>query len=285
MAARIIDGRAIAKQIRMQVAQEVNELRERHNMQVHLVVVRVGEDSASRIYVQNKRRHAEEVGILSTEIVLPDSVSAHDLHQLVAKLNNDTAIHGILVQLPLPRHLNESDFYAAIHPSKDVDGFHPENTGRLWLGLPGIIPCTAAGVLELLRSTGVDLAGKQAVVIGRSNIVGKPVAALLQRANATVTMCHSRTQNLPDLCRSADVLVAAIGRARTVQGDWIKPGAVVIDVGINRLAEGKLAGDVDFAAAQDVAAWITPVPGGVGPMTIAFLLRNTLQAARSRLSS
>ncbi|OUM98025.1 MAG: bifunctional 5,10-methylene-tetrahydrofolate dehydrogenase/5,10-methylene-tetrahydrofolate cyclohydrolase, partial [Firmicutes bacterium ZCTH02-B6] len=242
--------------------------------------IRVGEDPASKVYVTNKRKAAAQVGVRSWEYALPEETLREELLDLIDRLNRDREVHGILVQLPLPSHLNETEVIAAVAPEKDVDVFHPLNVGRLWSGAPGLVPCTPAGVMELIRRTGVEPKGRRAVVIGRSNIVGKPVAALLLASHATVTICHSRTADLRSVCREGDILVAAVGRAHLVERDWIKPGAVVIDVGINRLPDGRLTGDVDFAAAREVAGWITPVPGGVGPMTIAMLLANTVKAAR-----
>lgn len=281
MTARIIDGKAIAAAIRQKLAEEVRSLKEQ-NVEPGLAVILVGDNPASRTYVNMKKKACGEVGIRSDEHQLPADIEEAELISLVQKLNSDPQVDGILVQLPLPRHINADTVIRAIDPDKDVDGFHPVNVGRLWAGLShGFLPCTPAGIMELLRRTGIDLTGKEAVVLGRSNIVGKPVAALLMRENATVTICHSRTNNIAEHCRRADVLVAAVGRPHFVSGDWIKPGAVVIDVGINRV-DGKLTGDVDFEAARAVAGHITPVPGGVGPMTIAYLLKNTVAAAHRR---
>jgi len=280
MSAVIIDGKAVAADVRRQVAQEVAELTAKLGFPPGLAVIRVGEDPASKVYVTNKRKAAAQVGVRSWEHALAAGTPREELLALIERLNRDPEVHGILVQLPLPSHLDETEIVAAVAPEKDVDGFHPLNVGRLWEGLPGLVPCTPAGVMELIRRTGVDPTGRRAVVIGRSNIVGKPLAALLLAANATVTVCHSRTRDLPGVCREADILVAAVGRPRLVQADWIKPGAVVIDVGINRLSDGSLTGDVDFEAVREVAGHLTPVPGGVGPMTIAMLLANTVKAAR-----
>lgn len=280
MSAVIIDGKAVAADVRRQVAQEVAELTAKLGFPPGLAVIRVGEDPASKVYVTNKRKAAAQVGVRSWEHALAAGTPREELLALIERLNRDPEVHGILVQLPLPSHLDETEIVAAVAPEKDVDGFHPLNVGRLWEGIPGLVPCTPAGVMELIRRTGVDPTGRRAVVIGRSNIVGKPLAALLLAANATVTVCHSRTRDLPGVCREADILVAAVGRPRLVQADWIKPGAVVIDVGINRLSDGSLTGDVDFEAVREVAGHLTPVPGGVGPMTIAMLLANTVKAAR-----
>lgn len=279
---RIIDGAAAAKNLRGALAKSVSE----EKLTPGLAVVLVGEDPASQVYVRNKARAAEEVGLRSWTHRLPASTSQEDLLALIDQLNKDDAVHGILVQMPLPKPLNEQVVVAAINPEKDVDGFHPINAGRLSLGLPGFVPCTPQGCMILLRDVWSDLSGKRALVIGRSNIVGKPVAQLLLQANCTVTMAHSRTRDLPEECLRADVLVSAIGSPRFVQGEWIKEGAVVIDVGITRaddpVCEGKtkLVGDVDFEPASKRALAITPVPGGVGPMTIACLLKNTVESAR-----
>jgi len=279
MAGQLIDGKAVAAAVRAEVKEKTAAFSSRTGIQPCLVAVLVGEDPASRIYVRNKGKACTEAGLLSRQIDLPASVSEQELLDLVAELNADDSVHGILVQLPLPDHIDESRVIEAISPDKDVDGFHPVNVGRLLVGRPGFVPCTPYGIMRLLDHEGVDLKGKHAVVVGRSNIVGKPVAILLLARHATVTICHSRTKDLPGVVRSADVVVAAVGRAEMIRGSWIKPGAVVIDVGINRLPDGKLVGDVAFAEAREVAGRITPVPGGVGPMTIAMLLCNTLEAA------
>ena len=279
-----IDGKAMAAALTDRIREQSRELTDR-GMRPGLAVVIVGEDAASQVYVRNKQRTAESLGFHSVKHSLPEDTSQADLLTLISELNGDPAIHGILVQLPLPRHLDESLITQSIDPAKDVDGFHFVNVGRLSSGDTenAFVPCTPAGcMLMVSEQLGDDLSGKHAVVIGRSNIVGKPMAALLLAANATVTVCHSRTANLPELARSADVLVAAVGRPHMVGGDWIKPGAVVIDVGINRIevdGQNKLTGDVDYEAACDVAAAVTPVPGGVGPMTIAMLMSNTLRSA------
>lgn len=278
MAARIIDGKAIAAEIRSEIKEQTAALKERRGVVPGLAAVIVGDDPASRIYVNNKRKACAEAGMMSEEYALPATTSQAELLALVRELNARPEIHGILVQLPLPAPLDAQEVLNAIDPNKDVDGFHPVNMGRLVLGLPGFVASTPMGIMEMLRRTGVELKGKEAVVVGRSNIVGKPVALLLLAQHATVTVCHSRTQNLPAVCRRADVLVVAVGCAEMVRGDWIKPGAVVIDVGTNRV-DGKLRGDVHFDSAKEVAGAISPVPGGVGPMTITMLLKNTLLSA------
>jgi methylenetetrahydrofolate dehydrogenase (NADP+)/methenyltetrahydrofolate cyclohydrolase len=288
MSATIIDGKAVAADLRSRIATEVTALAGT-GITPGLAVVLVGEDPASEVYVRNKARQTREVGMASFEHRLPAETPEADLLALVAKLNADDAVDGILVQLPLPDHIDAQKVIAAIDPDKDVDGFHPVNAGRLATGLPGLVPCTPLGCAILAKSAQADLAGMDAVVLGRSNIVGKPVAQLLLAENCTVTIAHSRSRDLAAICRRADLLVAAVGRREMVRGDWIKPGAIVIDVGINRVpnpdaGEGKtrLVGDVTFDEAREVAGAITPVPGGVGPMTIACLLQNTLTAARQR---
>lgn len=277
MSARIIDGKGIAQEIRAELAKKVAEMTAQGN-QPGLAVVLVGDDPASAVYVRQKRRACEEIGIRSVIHRLPADISQQELLSLVEECNQDKSIHGILVQLPLPDGLNEEEVIEAISPAKDVDGFHPINVGRLQIGKGGSIPCTPAGVVELVRRTGTPIEGKHVVVVGRSNIVGKPAATLFLQENATVTICHSRTKDVAAECRRADILVAAVGRPRLVKKDWIKPGAIVIDVGINRV-DGKLVGDVDFDEVKDVAGAITPVPGGVGPMTIAMLMKATVEAA------
>ena len=277
MSARIIDGKGIAQEIRAELAKKVGEMTAQGN-QPGLAVVLVGDDPASAVYVRQKRRACEEIGIRSVIHRLPADISQQELLSLVEECNQDKSIHGILVQLPLPDGLNEEEVIEAISPAKDVDGFHPINVGRLQIGKGGSIPCTPAGVVELVRRTGTPIEGKHVVVVGRSNIVGKPAATLFLQENATVTICHSRTKDVAAECRRADILVAAVGRPRLVKKDWIKPGAIVIDVGINRV-DGKLLGDVDFDEVKDVAGAITPVPGGVGPMTIAMLMKATVEAA------
>ena len=277
MTAQLIDGKAVARQIEQEVVAAISRL----GFKPGLVAVRVGSDPASEIYVRNKAKKARELGLEGNELVFPETMSEADLLAEVDRLNRDDAVDGILVQLPLPKHIDSRKVIDAISPAKDVDGFHPINVGMLHLGRPTLAPCTPAGVIRLIESTGEPIDGKHAVIIGRSDIVGKPMAALLLAKNATVTICHSRTRDLAGVARQADILVAAIGRPRFVTAEMIQPGAIVIDVGINRV-DGKLAGDVDFAAAQEVASWITPVPGGVGPMTIAMLMKNTATAAERR---
>jgi len=277
--AKIIDGKAIAAKIRAEIAKGVAELKAK-GVTPGLAVVLVGDDPASRVYVSMKEKACAEAGIFSDEYKLPVETSEAELLDLVAKLNNDQAIHGILVQLPLPPQIDTDKVLEAISPKKDADGFHPYNVGRLSVGKPLFQPCTPYGVMVMLKEEGVDLAGKEVVVIGRSNIVGKPVAMMCLAQNATVTVCHSRTRDLADVVRRADVVIAAVGRPEMVKGDWIKSGAVVIDVGVNRVGEKKLVGDVDFAGASQRAGAITPVPGGVGPMTITMLLYNTLESAK-----
>lgn len=277
--AHIIDGKKIAQDLRDEVKQEVAALREK-GVQVGLAVIIVGENPASKIYVRNKERACAEAGIRSDVVRLPEDIPQEALLAEIARLNADPAIHGILVQLPLPAHIDENTVVAAVLPEKDVDGFHLHNAGALLQGKDGVIPGTPWGCMELIRSTGVDISGKHAVVLGRSNIVGKPMAMLLLQANCTVTVCHSRTQDLAAMTRQADILVTAIGKANFVTADMVKPGAIVIDVGINRMEDGHVVGDVDFAAVESVAGYITPVPGGVGPMTIAMLLKNTLKQAK-----
>jgi methylenetetrahydrofolate dehydrogenase (NADP+)/methenyltetrahydrofolate cyclohydrolase len=279
MGAQILDGKAIAADVRAQVKTQVDARLASGQRAPGLAVVLVGENPASQVYVRNKRKACAEVGFHSELYELPATVSQAELLALVDRLNADAAIDGILVQLPLPAQIDEEAVIERILPTKDVDGFHPYNVGRLSLRMPVLRPCTPKGVMTLLARTGQSLEGLDAVVIGQSNIVGRPMALELLAARCTITVCHSRTKDLADKARAADVLVVAIGRARYVPGDWIKPGALVIDVGMNRDEQGKLCGDVDFDAASERAGWITPVPGGVGPMTIASLLENTLQAA------
>jgi len=280
--AEIIDGKAFAAGLRERVAKQVGALRARHDIVPGLAVVLVGENPASEVYVRNKGKQTREAGMESFEHKLDASTSERDLLDLVQKLNDDPAVNGILVQLPLPKQINAEKVLAAIDPDKDVDGFHTVNVGRLWTGLPGLVPCTPLGCKMLLKDRLGDLSGKHAVIVGRSNIVGKPMAALLLRENCTVELAHSRTQDLPAEVKRADIVVAAVGKREMIRGDWLKPGATVIDVGINRIekedGKTKLVGDVDFASAELVAGAITPVPGGVGPMTIACLLNNTVEA-------
>ena len=276
----IIDGKVIAREVRNEVKGEVERLNRTSGLVPGLGVVLVGNDLSSQIYVRNKEKACQEVGIRSKENLLPETVSEQELLSFVNNLNQDNEIHGILVQLPLPSHINAETILRAISPAKDVDGFHPVNQGLLLLGGEGFKPCTPLGIIRLLDSVGCDPKGKRAVIVGRSNIVGKPVALMLLARHATVTLCHSRTVDLPGEVSQADIVVAAIGKANMIRGEWIKPGAVVIDVGINRLPNGKLAGDVEFETAKERVSWITPVPGGVGPMTICMLLFNTLRAAK-----
>jgi len=279
MTARVIDGKARAERLTADVAQAVAARATAGKRPPGLAVVLVGENAASQVYVRNKRRVTDAAGMTSFSHDLPATTSQEALLALIDRLNTDPAVHGILVQLPLPKPIDPDQIAERIDPNKDVDGLHPYNVGRLVLKRPLLRPCTPYGCMILLRDTGEDLVGKHAVVIGQSNIVGRPMALELLMARCTVTVCHSATRDLPGIARQADILVAAVGKARFVQGDWIKPGAIVIDVGVNRDAAGKLCGDVNFAAAKEHASWITPVPGGVGPMTIATLLANTLRAA------
>ncbi|HHV55944.1 MAG TPA: bifunctional methylenetetrahydrofolate dehydrogenase/methenyltetrahydrofolate cyclohydrolase FolD [Firmicutes bacterium] len=280
--ARLLDGRALARRIRATVKKQVEDVVRRGGRPPGLAVVLAGDDPASHIYVSNKEKACQEAGIRSFARRLPASVSLNQLLDTVGELNADPAVDGILVQLPLPEPAMETEVLQAILPEKDVDGFHPVNGGRLLAGVAGFLPCTPTGIIALLRHANVPLAGQRAVVVGRSNIVGKPAALLLLREHATVTVAHSRTRDLPELCRSADVLVVAIGRPQFIRAEAIRPGAAVVDVGINRTDNG-IVGDVEFTKAREVAGWITPVPGGVGPMTIAMLLENTVLAARWHL--
>ena len=276
-----IEGKLLAAQVKDRVAAGVAELKEK-GIEPCLAVIMVGENPASQVYVKGKVKDCAECGIKSLEIHLPAETTQEELLQKLAELAGDAGVHGLLVQLPLPAHIDEKTVIDAIPPQKDVDGFTAVNVGRMMIGEECFLPCTPAGCLEMIRSTGISMSGKNAVVIGRSNIVGKPAAMLLLRENATVTICHSRTENLKQVCANADILVAAVGRAGFVTGDMVKPGAVVIDVGINRNAQGKLCGDVDYDAAAEKAGYITPVPGGVGLMTRAMLMQNTLQAAQKQ---
>ena len=283
MAARVIDGKAVAARVREEVAARAAAFEKAHGRKPGLEVVLVGDDAASQVYVRNKEKAALACGIRGDVHRLPADSSQQKVEALVRGLNARADVDGILVQLPLPRHLDAQPVLDAIDPGKDVDGLHPTNAGLLQAGRRGLRPCTPSGCMRLLAETGTDPSGLRAVVIGRSALVGKPIALMLLERNATVTMAHSRTENLAGLAREADILVAAVGRKHLVTGEFIKPGAVVLDVGINRGDDGKLYGDVDFAAASEHAAWITPVPGGVGPMTIAMLLSNTVDAAEARL--
>ena len=278
MAAQILDGKSLAASIRAELKQRVAALVQR-GVRPGLAVVLAGDDAASRVYVRNKTLAAAEIGARSELFEFPSGVTENQLLERIAALNKDPEVHSILVQLPLPKHIASARVLEAVAPEKDVDGFHEVNLGALLAGRPGVVPCTPAGVMRLIEHAGVPLAGRQAVVIGRSNIVGKPVALLLLQKDASVTICHSKSRNLAEIARQADVLVAAVGRAKLVGAPMVKPGACVIDVGVNRLADGKLAGDVDFEAVKNVAGWITPVPGGVGPMTIAMLLENCVRPA------
>ncbi|MDN4619647.1 bifunctional methylenetetrahydrofolate dehydrogenase/methenyltetrahydrofolate cyclohydrolase FolD [Paenibacillus sp. PsM32] len=279
MTATIINGKQIAEDIREGIRQEMEQLKTT-GFQPGLAVVLVGEDPASQVYVRHKEKACHDLGYYSEVHRLPSTTSQEELLAMVDRLNKQENINGILVQLPLPEQIEEKAIINAISPEKDVDGFHPISVGNLVIGDDSLLPCTPAGVIELIKRAGVEISGKHAVVIGRSNIVGKPVSLLLQRENATVTMCHSRTSNMKELAKQADILVVAIGKANFVDASYIKPGAVVIDVGVNRLDNGKLAGDVDFESAKQVSGPITPVPGGVGPMTITMLMQNTLVAAK-----
>lgn len=284
MSAKIIDGKAIAAKVRQQIGIKVAELKAK-GITPGLAVVLVGDDPASKVYVGMKKKNCIELGMYSADHELPASTSEAELLSLINQLNADERVHGILVQLPLPDHIDSDKVLEAISPEKDADGFHPYNVGRLAIGKPTFQPCTPYGVMVMLDEIGYDLTGKEVVVVGRSNIVGKPVALMCLARHATVTVCHSRTKDLAAVIRRADVVIAAVGKAEMVKGDWIKPGAVVIDVGINRVGDKKLVGDVEYTAAAQQAAAITPVPGGVGPMTIAMLLQNTLESAERKLQS
>jgi methylenetetrahydrofolate dehydrogenase (NADP+)/methenyltetrahydrofolate cyclohydrolase len=277
--ANIIDGKLISAQIREEIAEKVINYNKKTGKLPGLAVVIVGENPASQVYVRNKKKACEQVGFNSWVYEMPENTTQEELNALIDKLNEDNAVHGILVQLPLPKHLDEEEIILRIKPEKDVDAFHPYNVGRITIGNPKFLPCTPAGIMELLHRSNIEISGKECVVIGRSNIVGKPMALLLLAENGTVTVCHSKTKDLKEVCRRADILVVAIGKADFVTADMVKEGAVVIDVGMNRNAEGKLTGDVDFKSVSEVASYITPVPGGVGPMTITMLLQNTLRAA------
>ncbi|MED4400879.1 bifunctional methylenetetrahydrofolate dehydrogenase/methenyltetrahydrofolate cyclohydrolase FolD [Metabacillus fastidiosus] len=282
MTATIISGKELAKQKRLDLAKEVEQLKS-EGVTPKLVVILVGDNPASVSYVTGKQKAAEEIGIEFTLENFPTTLSENGLLDVIEKYNNDDAVHGILVQLPLPDHINETAVIEKISPLKDVDGFHPINVGRMMTGQDCFLPCTPAGIVEMIKSVGIDLTGKNVVVVGRSNIVGKPVGQLLLNENATVTYCHSKTKDLQQFTKEADVLVAAVGIANFIKGEDIKPGAVVIDVGVNRLDTGKLCGDVDFEEAKSVASYLTPVPGGVGPMTITMLAHNTVQSAKNEL--
>ena len=282
--AKIIDGKAISAEIREEIAEEVKSFTKEHGMRPGLTVIIVGEDPASKVYVRNKKLACEQVGFNGEVIELPESTTEKELMDIIRKLNCDESVHGILVQLPLPKHINEEAVLLGINPEKDVDAFHPFNVGKIMTGNFDLAPCTPAGVMELIGRSGIDISGKECVIVGRSNIVGKPQAMLMLKANATVTICHSRTKDLGEVCRRADILVAAIGKPNFFGADMVKDGAVVIDVGINRDENGKLCGDVNFKEVEPKASYITPVPGGVGPMTITMLLKNTLTAAKTAIS-
>lgn len=281
--AKIIDGKAISNKIKERVKQEVNLLKEK-NIFPGLAVIIVGNDPASRVYVNNKKKACEFVGIYSREYALPDNISQSELIDLIRNLNKDRNIDGILVQLPLPKHIDEKAVIKAIDPIKDVDAFHSENVGKVMIGDYYFAPCTPAGIIEILKEENIDIFGKNCVVIGRSNIVGKPMAMLLLHNNATVTICHSKTKNISEVCKSADIIVVAVGVEKFLTKDMVKPGAVIIDVGMNRDLNGNLCGDVDFENVSKIASHITPVPGGVGPMTIAMLMENTVKAAKIQRS-
>lgn len=278
---KIINGKEISAAVKERIKGEVTSLREK-GIEVGLAVIIVGEDPASKVYVANKEKACEQLGINSYKYALPEETTNEELLELVKKLNNDDKVNGILCQLPLPKHLDESLIINSIVPEKDVDAFHPQNVGKIMIGDFDFLPCTPAGVIEMLKYSDIDMTGKKCVVVGRSNIVGKPMSMLLLHNNATVTVCHSRTKNLKDECAAADILVVAIGRAKFITADMVKEGAVVIDVGMNRDENGKLCGDVDYDAVFDKVSAITPVPGGVGPMTIAMLMQNTLTAAKKQ---
>jgi len=285
----IISGKALSEELRAKMTADIPALEARYGRVPHLVVILVGENPASQSYVRSKGKAAVAIGMKSTTILKPEDIKEEELLALIDQLNNDDTVDGILVQLPLPKHISEDKVIEKISYEKDVDGFHPRNVASLWLGEQCIVPCTPKGCIEMIKSTGVSIKGKNAVVVGRSNIVGKPVAKLLLDENATVTIAHSRTADLASVCRGADILVAAVGRPEMITGDMIKPGAIVIDVGINRVSNpdgtSKLVGDVDFATAEPVAGWISPVPGGVGPMTITMLMKNTIECFERRLNA
>lgn len=279
----IIDGKAVSAAVKDEVKNEVEQLKKSGSVPC-LAVVLVGNDPASKVYVGNKKKACEYCGIKSLEYLLDENTTKEELLSLINVLNNDSAVNGILVQLPLPKHINEEHIINSIVPSKDVDAFHPVNVGKIMIGNPDFLPCTPAGVMEMLKKYNIETCGKDCVIIGRSNIVGKPMAMLMLAANATVTVCHSKTANIKEKCKNADIIIAAVGKAGFVTADMVKDGAVVIDVGINRNSEGKLCGDVDFESVSQKASYITPVPGGVGPMTIATLMKNTLAAFKLTLN-
>ena len=280
MQAKILDGKMVSQRVKDELREEVARLKKDKGLVPGLAVIIVGEDPASKIYVRNKKRACEEIGIHSEEYALPEETTQEELLELVERLNHKEDIHGILCQMPLPRHLDEKAVINAISPKKDVDAFHPVNVGKIMIGDYDFLPCTPAGVMELIKESGIDVCGKECVVVGRSNIVGKPMSMLLLHQHGTVTICHSRTKDLQEVCRRADILVAAVGVPELITGDMVKEGAVVIDVGMNRLENKKLVGDVNFAEVSERASAITPVPGGVGPMTIAMLMKNTVRAAQ-----
>lgn len=282
--AQLIDGKQISKQIKDELKEEVAGLKEQ-GINICLAVIQVGEDPASSVYVNNKKKACAYIGIESRAYELPESTSEEELVDLVQKLNGNDSVNGILVQLPLPSHINEDRIIRTISPDKDVDGFHPVSVGRLWLGEKGFVSCTPAGIIQLLKRSGVEIEGKECVIVGRSNIVGKPMAALLLRENGTVTVAHSRTKNLKETTKRADILIVAVGKKEFITADYVKEGAVVIDVGIHRDENNHLCGDVDFAAVEPAVSAITPVPGGVGPMTIAMLMNNCVESARGREGS
>ena len=279
--AKLIDGKVISAAVKAEVAKEVAKLKEQ-GITPGLAVIIVGEDPASKVYVANKEKACEAIGMASFKYALPEDTTEEELLKLIKELNEDSKVNGILCQLPLPCHLDEELIINSILPEKDVDAFHPHNVGKIMIGNYDFLPCTPAGIMEMLKYENIELEGKECVVIGRSNIVGKPMSMLLLHKNGTVTICHSRTKNLKEVCKRADILVAAVGRANFVTADMVKEGAVVIDVGINRLDNGKLCGDVNFTEVEPIASYITPVPGGVGPMTIATLMKNTLTAAKKQ---
>lgn len=279
--AAIIDGKAISKQIKDELKEQVAAYRAQ-GTEIALAVIQVGQDPASTVYVGNKKKACEYIGIQSVSYELPEETTEEELLAIIDKLNRDDSIYGILVQLPVPKHINENHIIQAIDPKKDVDGFHPQSVGALSIGQPGFVSCTPAGIIQLLIRSGVEIAGKECVIIGRSNIVGKPMAMLLLRENGTVTVCHSRTQNLKEVTKRADILVVAIGKPKMIDASYVKEGAVVIDVGIHRDENSKLCGDVDYASVEPIASAITPVPGGVGPMTIAMLMHNCVEAVELR---
>jgi len=280
VAARVIDGKALAQGIRERIAKDVVELHAKTGIRPGLAAILVGDDPASKLYVKNKQKACDAAGIYVDEHKLSAGTTQAELLALIEKVNADPKVHGILVQLPLPKQIDSKVILDAVSPLKDADGFHPYNMGRLVEGTAMFTPCTPKGIMKMIESTGVAIEGKRAVVVGRSNIVGKPAALLLMHRNATVTVCHSKTRDLPAVCREGEILVVAIGKARFLTGDMVRPGAVVVDVGVNRLPDGTFVGDVDFGPASERASWISPVPGGVGPMTIAMLLENTLESAK-----